>query len=88
MGLALDETKVHLLDVLYANETSEKNFYNVVVATSFLVFNLNALLILPKLAPNSARKTPGQLWKWRNIANSLIHSILSGVGAMIKLVFR
>ena len=86
MDLMPDKNRIHFLDVFYAYETDEKNYYNIVTISSFILFNVNALIFLPKLAPRSAKKTPEQLWKWRNIANSLIHSILSGFGAMIKFV--
>lgn len=84
MAMTFGGYKGHIMDVLYASEADDRNLYKVVIATSFLLFNVNALVVLPKLAPSTAKKTPEQLWKWRNIANSLIHSILSGFGALIK----
>lgn len=53
------------------------------VALSFTLFICNNIWILPMLVPKSARTSQRQMWKWRNIANSFIHSFITGCGACI-----
>lgn len=84
MDLSLEKSKPEFLDVLYANENDGNNFSYVVCFLSCTLFHLNTHLVLTKIAPESARKTPAQLWKWRNTTNSLIHSFLSGSWALLK----
>jgi len=55
----------------------------VVVTLSLLLFSLNNIWILKLFIPKSARVSARQEWKWRNIANSLIHSVITGCGACI-----
>lgn len=55
----------------------------VIALVSVVLFFWNNLFLLTKLVPHSARTTKRQEWKWRNIANSFIHSFITGCGACI-----
>ncbi|XP_054270146.1 TLC domain-containing protein 2-like [Macrosteles quadrilineatus] len=55
----------------------------VVVTVSLFLFVCNNVWILKLLVPKSARISKRQQWKWRNIANSLIHSVITGCGACV-----
>lgn len=59
------------------------NIGYIVAFITFILFYSNSFWILRAIVPNSARKTKHQEWKWRNIANSLIHSTITGCGACI-----
>ncbi|XP_065335813.1 TLC domain-containing protein 2-like [Cloeon dipterum] len=48
-------------------------------ASAFAALNL---LLLARLVPKSASHSFRQQWKWRNTANSLVHSVLTGLGAL------
>ncbi|XP_059482320.1 TLC domain-containing protein 2-like [Neocloeon triangulifer] len=51
-------------------------------ACSSLTFTAINLFLLANVVPKSARNTFSQQWKWRNTFNSLIHSVLTGIGAL------
>ena len=51
-------------------------------AATFAVVNT----ISGHLAPQSACNTKQQKWKWRNVATSLIHSIITGTWALGSLL--
>jgi len=53
--------------------------YSALSATAFA--GVNALL-LRRVVPRSARNSAQQEWKWRNTANSLLHSFLTGTWAL------
>jgi len=58
------------------------NYYKVYVAlgvTVFSVINFLTRFILP----NNATRTFQQKWKWRNVATSLMHSIITGIWAPV-----
>ncbi|XP_075218225.1 TLC domain-containing protein 2-like isoform X2 [Lycorma delicatula] len=71
--------------------SSVNNFQNIydinigyiVAFLSFLLFFSNSIWVLSAIVPTNARKSKHQEWKWRNIANSLVHSIITGCGACI-----
>ena len=53
---------------------------------SVVLFSATHLLLRP-LTPTSVLKSGYQTtWKWRNILNSLIHSALTGIWAMLRYV--
>nr|CAH0104018.1 unnamed protein product [Daphnia galeata] len=57
-------------------------------ALSFLGFALIHILLRP-LTPASVLKSGAQTtWKWRNICNSLVHSILTGIWAMLSFYWH
>ena len=47
-------------------------------AATFAVVNI----VTGQLVPDSACKTQQQKWKWRNVATSLVHSIITGIWAL------
>lgn len=55
----------------------------VIVLVSVALFFCNNLLVLTKFVPTSAKTSKRQEWRWRNIANSFIHSFITGCGACI-----
>lgn len=57
-------------------------------AVSFVGFALTHVLLRP-LTPASVLKSGAQTtWKWRNICNSLVHSILTGIWAMLSFYWQ
>lgn len=60
----------------------EKNYAPVWSLLSLAVFGVTNLLLRP-LTPDSARENAAQTWKWRNTANSMLHSALTGVWALV-----
>jgi hypothetical protein len=57
-------------------------------AVSFVGFTLTHVLLRP-LTPASVLKSGAQTtWKWRNTCNSLVHSILTGIWAMLWYVIK
>ena len=51
------------------------------VATGSLTFAL-LNLATAALVPASASSSPQQRWKWRNVATSLVHSVITGTWAL------
>lgn len=54
---------------------------------SFFFFGITNLL-LKKVTPNTASNNYTQAWKWRNTANSLIHSFVTGVWALLSFYWH
>ncbi|XP_065558331.1 TLC domain-containing protein 2-like [Artemia franciscana] len=54
-----------------------------IIISSTLMFAACNVLLLRRITPQSAQKTKSQFWKWRNIANSLIHSFITGIWACV-----
>lgn len=54
------------------------------ITISAVVFYI-AGLIAVKLTPKAAEK---QIWRWKNISVSFVHSILSGIGAVLCFVYE
>lgn len=54
---------------------------------SFVLFRINSRRILPAYAPELIKETDHKLWKWKNTTNSLIHSCITGFGAIVKYAF-
>ncbi|KAF4528449.1 hypothetical protein B566_EDAN015851 [Ephemera danica] len=67
------------MDPSTVNGTNYGYFY---ASASCISFTMCNLLILRRLVPSCAKQTSGQNWKWRNTANSLIHSIISGIWSL------
>ncbi|RZF34375.1 hypothetical protein LSTR_LSTR008914 [Laodelphax striatellus] len=63
-------------------EENVNSGYVIAFITS-LVFFTNSIWLLSALVPKSARDNKHQEWKWRNIANSFIHSSITGCGACV-----
>jgi len=66
--------------------TSIMDNYNLgypIAVVSSLVFFLVNRFVLTRLAPVKVKTHAHREWKWRNISNSLIHSLITGVGACI-----
>ncbi|KAL1140159.1 hypothetical protein AAG570_000091 [Ranatra chinensis] len=59
------------------------NFGYLITFVSFCLFYLNNWYLLTALTPKSASTAKYQQWKWRNIANSLVHSSITGCGACL-----
>lgn len=59
------------------------NFGYPTVVISSGLFYLNNYWILNALTPSLLQKSPKKQWKWRNTANSLIHSFITGCGACL-----
>ena len=56
--------------------------YKTVIATGFLTFS--AVNYLTRFViPDSACQNPQQSWKWRNVATSFLHSLITGIWAPI-----
>ena len=56
--------------------------YKTVIATGFLTFS--AVNFLTRFViPDSACQSPQQSWKWRNVATSFLHSLITGIWAPI-----
>uniref|UniRef100_A0A1B6EW31 TLC domain-containing protein n=1 Tax=Cuerna arida TaxID=1464854 RepID=A0A1B6EW31_9HEMI len=55
----------------------------IVVILSMILFFCNNIWTLKLIVPTSARTSRRQEWKWRNIANSMIHSMITGCGACV-----
>lgn len=72
-----------MTSVKYFHDVIGINIGYVVAFISCLLFYSNSIWILSAIVPDSARKNKHQEWKWRNIANSLIHSMLTGLGSCI-----
>lgn len=56
--------------------------YLTIVSSSLLFYANNYWLMkfyTPEIVKNNAKRE----WKWRNIANSLIHSFITGLGACL-----
>lgn len=53
------------------------------VILSSLFFYINNYWVLKTFAPASATGHPKKAWKWRNTANSLIHSFITGTGTFL-----
>ena len=47
-------------------------------AATFLVTNLITRLLVPPAASSNQQ----QRWKWRNVATSLVHSVITGLWAL------
>lgn len=58
------------------------NYAPVWTAASFGFFALSHLVV-KSITPSSALGSPSQAWKWRNVANSLIHSAITGIWAVL-----
>lgn len=54
---------------------------------SFAFFSLSHLL-LKKVTPSSALNSSSQAWKWRNVANSLVHSAITGIWAVLSFYWH
>jgi len=61
---------------------SEGLDYRLVILLGFLTFSFSNFLAR-FLVPESATKTVQQKWKWKNVATSLFHSVLTGVWSPI-----
>lgn len=59
------------------------NYGYLIAGFSAAVFILNNKFVLTRITPLSARRSGHREWKWRNIANSLIHSTITGIGACV-----
>ena len=56
--------------------------YNLVIAVGFVTFaTVNYLTKF--VVPAQACQTAPQKWKWRNVATSLLHSLITGIWAPI-----
>uniref|UniRef100_A0A146KZI6 TLC domain-containing protein 2 n=1 Tax=Lygus hesperus TaxID=30085 RepID=A0A146KZI6_LYGHE len=56
--------------------------YLTVVASS-LLFYVNNYWLMRFYTPEIVKSSAKREWKWRNIANSLIHSFITGIGACL-----
>lgn len=66
------------------NGTTEPTNYGPVwTAASFGFFALTHTL-LKSITPKSALGSTSQAWKWRNVANSLVHSAVTGIWAVLR----
>uniref|UniRef100_A0A1B6CUI8 TLC domain-containing protein n=1 Tax=Clastoptera arizonana TaxID=38151 RepID=A0A1B6CUI8_9HEMI len=65
--------------------SSSFNYGYIIVNFTTLLFFINNAYLLNAIIPLSATSNKHQEWKWRNIANSLIHSSVTGIGACISL---
>ncbi|CAL4071729.1 unnamed protein product [Meganyctiphanes norvegica] len=61
---------------------STDGFGPLVVPCGFVFFLLSNRL-LRSLVPKSGRTNPQQAWKWTNTANSLLHSFITGIWALL-----
>lgn len=59
------------------------NYGYVVAFVSSVLFFINNVCVLSVMIPKSARTTKQKEWKWRNITNSLIHSVITGCGSCL-----
>lgn len=59
------------------------NYGYVVAFISSVLFFVNNGCVLSVIIPKSARTSKQKEWKWRNITNSLIHSIITGCGSCL-----
>jgi len=63
-------------------DTEEANYGPVWSLLSVGFFGITNLLLKP-LTPLSARNNRTQTWKWRNTANSMLHSTITGIWALL-----
>ncbi len=59
-------------------EEEESLDHRLVILSGFLTFSLSNYLAR-FLMPESATKTVQQRWKWKNVATSLFHSLITGI---------
>ena len=65
---------------LLANTPNHAATYVALSITTFIV----AKSLLRQVAPRNAKvQGPGTVWKWVNTANSMVHSLVTGVGAVV-----
>ena len=73
--------------------TGDTCSYQTVITIGFLTFT-TVNYLTKYLVPSQASQTAQQKWKWRNVATSLVHSLITGLWAPIcfyqvgQLVFR
>jgi len=56
--------------------------YKTVIATGFITFS-TVNFLTRFVIPDSACQNPQQSWKWRNVATSFLHSLITGIWAPI-----
>lgn len=71
----------------FAVSEEDVNYGPLWTGLSFGFFALTHLFLKLK-TPASALNTPSQTWKWRNTANSLIHSTLTGIWALLSFYWH
>jgi len=71
----------------FAESEEDVNYGPLWTAISFCFFALTHFL-LKLTTPSSALNTTSQTWKWRNTANSLIHSMLTGIWALLSFYWH
>lgn len=62
----------------------EVNWAPAWIAGASVLFGITRLLLSAIVPSKVVAQGPTTVWKWKNIANSLLHSVTTGTGAMIR----
>lgn len=60
------------------------NYGYIIMLCTILLFFANNTRVLTAIVPPSVKTNKHQEWKWRNIATSFIHSLITGTGACLS----
>lgn len=74
--------EVPMVGVSVSRDSAEFCSYHTVVAAGFVTFALVNYLT-KYVVPAEACQTSQQKWKWRNVATSFLHSLITGIWAPI-----
>ena len=86
--IIIKKLEAQVIDIM-GEETSDLTLpavdscdYKTVIATGFITFS-TVNFLTRFVIPDSACQNPQQSWKWRNVATSFLHSLITGIWAPI-----
>ena len=62
----------------------EVNWAPAWIAGASVLFGITKLLLSAIVPSQVVAQGPAAVWKWKNITNSLLHSVTTGTGAMMR----